>query len=248
MNGRLLGRYHALRETCVGGGNALYNLIITALDENLPPIPASKIVELSAVLDMDKWEGTTTHWAVKRVDLFGLLSEAGVVSDEQVAQIPENFTRPGTREANEMIVRPRVFSVPTQRRESDLVAVMMPFGAEFSPVYAAIRGACRSTGLHCQRADDVWQASVVIQDIFNLLVRCSIVVVDFSSRNANVMYETGIAHTLGRSVVPISQSKDDVPFDLRHHRFLLYHPNREGLVALETQLAERLKTVIGQGS
>ena len=57
------------------------------------------------------------------------------------------------------------------------------------------------------------------------------------------MYETGIAHTLGRPVVPISQSVDDVPFDLRHHRFVKYLPNGEGLASLEGILTERLKTL-----
>lgn len=33
-----------------------------------------------------------------------------------------------------------------------------------------------------------------------------------------LMYETGIAHTLGKPVVPISQSPSDDPFDLTHHR------------------------------
>ena len=37
-----------------------------------------------------------------------------------------------------------------------------------------------------------------------------------------MFYETGIAHTLGKHVIPITQSSDDVPFDLRHHRYILY--------------------------
>jgi hypothetical protein len=64
---------------------------------------------------------------------------------------------------------------------------MTPFQAEFNPVYTAIQAACRNAGLRCQRVDDVWQESVIIQDIFNLLLRSSIVVVDFSARNPNVM-------------------------------------------------------------
>ncbi len=125
---------------------------------------------------------------------------------------------------------------------------MMPFDAAFNPVIAAIQRACRGAKPKCLRADDVWQDTIIIQDIFNLLVRSSIVVVDFSTRNPNVMYETGIAHTLGRPVVPISQSVDDVPFDLRHHRFLKYLPNGEGLAALESTLAERLKTLSAQNA
>jgi hypothetical protein len=68
-----------------------------------------------------------------------------------------------------------------------------------------------------------------------------VVVVDFTGKNANVMYETGIAHTLGKHVVPISQSLDDVPFDMRHHRVARYLANREGFAALRATLKEKLK-------
>ncbi len=57
------------------------------------------------------------------------------------------------------------------------------------------------------------------------------------------MYETGIAHTLGKHVIPISQSLDDIPFDMRHHRVLKYLANGEGLHALESRLTEKLRQV-----
>jgi hypothetical protein len=72
------------------------------------------------------------------------------------------------------------------------------------------------------RADDIWDENEILQDIFSLIYRSSIVVCDFTQQNPNVFYEAGIAHTLGRSVVPISQNEHDVPFDLKHHRYLKY--------------------------
>lgn len=93
------------------------------------------------------------------------------------------------------------------------------------------------------RADDIWQDSVLIQDIFSLIVRSRIVVCDFSDKNPNVFYEAGIAHTLGKHVVPITQSCGDVPADLRHHRYLQYLNNGEGLQTLESQLASRLANI-----
>lgn len=101
---------------------------------------------------------------------------------------------------------PNVFQVPDAYVELDLVAVMMPFSKEFDPVYVAIGGACTANALRCLRADDIWEEPTIIQDIFNLIFRAQVIVVDFSGRNPNVMYETGIAHTLGKHVVPITQS------------------------------------------
>ena len=68
-------------------------------------------------------------------------------------------------------------------------------------------------------------------------------VVDFTGKNPNVMYETGIAHTLGKHVIPVSQTLDDVPFDMAHHRILKYLPNREGINAMVPRLAEKLRQV-----
>lgn len=68
-------------------------------------------------------------------------------------------------------------------------------------------------------------------------------ITDFTDRNPNVFYETGVAHTLGKIVIPITQSVSDIPFDLRHHRALTYLPNSEGLIKLETDLEKKLSKV-----
>jgi AbiJ N-terminal domain 5 len=116
---------------------------------------------------------------------------------------------------------PSVFSAPTVEPDRSLVSVMMPFSTDFRPVYDSIGEACRSNFLTCSRVDDVWEHSTVIQDIFSLIFRSYIVVCDFTGRNPNVFYETGIAHALGKHVVPITQYSDDVPFDLSYRRILV---------------------------
>jgi hypothetical protein len=138
---------------------------------------------------------------------------------------------------------PYVFQVPDGYVEFDLVSVMMPFSAEFDSVYEAIKRATGDCRLRCLRADDIWEDSTIVQDIFNLIFRAQVIVVDFTGKNPNVMYETGIAHTLGKHVLPISQSLDDVPFDMRHHRVLKYLPNSQGLTKLSSDLAKKLKQV-----
>jgi hypothetical protein len=138
---------------------------------------------------------------------------------------------------------PHVFSVPDFQVERDLVAVMMPFSSGFGPVHNAIKIACEASTLRCLRADDLWEHATIIQDIFNLLLRSHIVVVDFTGRNPNVMYETGIAHTLGKLVIPISQSLDDVPFDMKHHRVLKYLPNEQGYRDLAATLTKKLSQI-----
>jgi hypothetical protein len=138
---------------------------------------------------------------------------------------------------------PSVFEIPNTPLEPDLVAVMMPFDAALTAVYQTIQSACTHARYRALRADNIWENSTIIQDIFSLIFRSSIVIVDFTGKNPNVMYETGIAHTLGKLVIPISQSIDDVPFDMRHHRALTYYPNSEGLQSLENSLSNKLAQV-----
>src|SRR5205807_2463872 len=93
--------------------------------------------------------------------------------------------------AQKITFAPHVFQVPDLSVESDLIAVMMPFNAEFTLVYDAIKRGCERAGFRCLRADDIWEESTIIQDIFNLIFRAQIIIVDFTGKNPNVMYETG---------------------------------------------------------
>lgn len=138
---------------------------------------------------------------------------------------------------------PDVFQIPDKAVESNVLSVMMPFEGRFAGTYNAIRNVCSRLGIECRRADDIWDNSILIQDVFDLIFTARAVLTDFTDRNPNVFYETGVAHTLGKLVIPITQSVADIPFDLRHHRALTYLPNAEGLLKLEADLEKKLTKV-----
>jgi hypothetical protein len=142
-----------------------------------------------------------------------------------------------------VVFSPAVLDVPTAPVEYNLVSAMMPFSGEFSSVYETIKSSCFHSGFTCKRADDIWDDSTVIQDVFTLIFTSYIVVCDFSHKNPNVFYEAGIAHTLGKHVIPITQNSDDVPFDLRHHRYIQYLNNDEGRLELGRKLSDRISTL-----
>lgn len=212
-------------------------------DENVPPIPSQIFEDLRWELEIGGWEMSRTHWAVKDADLLRILTERGIVPAEAVGK-PE--LEPGD-EVEEVRtdphIRPSVFRIPPRGPEPDLVAVMMPFNDAFAGVYDAIRRAVVAEGLRCQRALDIFDEPEIIQDVFSLLYRSRAVICDFSGRNANVFYEAGIAHTLGRDVIPLVQDMDHVPFDLRHHRHIVYATSEEGLRRLTTDLQSRIGVI-----
>lgn len=134
---------------------------------------------------------------------------------------------------------PNIFEVPETSVDPHLISVMMPFTSQLQPVYDMIKEVASELGYQCKRADDIWEHSTVIQDVFSLIFNSFIVVCDFTGKNPNVFYEAGIAHTLGKHVIPITQSAEDVPFDLRHHRYATYLNNGEGREKLKDDLRKR---------
>lgn len=174
-------------------------------------------------------------------------------NDENLKVVQEYVTKKCTNsgedisseqsEGRKIVFSPTIFDVPNELVDSTLVSVMMPFQSELSAVYETIKEASREAGFSCRRADDIWDHSTVIQDVFSLIFQSYIVVCDFTGKNPNVFYEAGIAHTLGKHVVPITQSEHDIPFDLKHHRFAKYLNNGEGLQKLKQDLVSRFSTL-----
>lgn len=149
----------------------------------------------------------------------------------------------GNGAANGVACNPSVFTLPEGEREKNLIALMMPFTREFDAVSMTIKSACERARMTCKRVDDIWEDSRIMQDIFALIYRSEIVICDFSGRNPNVFYEAGIAHTLGRPVIPLVQHESDCPFDLQAHRYIRYMANEQGLNELGERVLERIKTL-----
>jgi hypothetical protein len=101
--------------------------------------------------------------------------------------------------------------------------VLMPFKEPFNSYYPAIyRPALEDAGFDVTRADDLFTPQPVMLDIQNSILNAEVILCDMSDRNPNVFYELGLAHAIGKPVVLISRKKDDIPFDLRHIRVILY--------------------------
>jgi hypothetical protein len=94
--------------------------------------------------------------------------------------------------------------------------------------------------MKCVPAKDIWENEIIIQDIVSLIDKARFVICDCTDKNANVFYEAGIAHSLGRNVILICQSESDIPFNLRHLRYIKYLNNSEGLNVLEAQILDRI--------
>lgn len=193
--------------------------------EQIPPIPQSELVRLSSLLGVQSTRGfgpyNRTHWSVKDIDLYQIL----------LAQTLRNQRLP------------TVFRLSTsQNVEINLLSAMMPFGG-FDSVWNAIQQVAENNFMTARRADSIWEHHEIIQDIVALIDRSAVIVCDCTGRNANVFYEIGIAHALGKEVILITQSADDIPFDLAHLRNIRYLNNGEGIERLKADLNSRIITI-----
>ncbi|WP_240207082.1 hypothetical protein [Vibrio sp. CyArs1] len=167
--------------------------------------------------------------------------------ENKCADIGENISSLETS-GRKVVFSPNIFALPSDSVDEKLISVMMPFSPSLSSVYEAVQFAATEQGMQCTRADDIWQHSTIIQDIFSLIFKSTIVVCDFTGKNPNVFYEAGIAHTLGKHVIPITQSEHDIPFDLQHHRYIMYLNNGEGIAELQRALSARIATLNEQSA
>lgn len=193
-------------------------------DPEIAPISNETLERIAKELDMADFEFSRTHWTIKDQDLFRVL----------------------LRLANPRRKQPKVFSLnDPEQIEPVLVSAMMPFTPQFNQVYIALQEVSDKYGLRCRRADDIWENPAVMQDVVSLIDKSRIVICDCTGRNPNVFYEAGIAHTLGREVILITQAEADIPFDLRHLRYVYYLNNGEGLAELKSKLGQRISALLG---
>lgn len=121
--------------------------------------------------------------------------------------------------------------------------VMMPFKPEFlraELLEKAIRPALQVHDLECVEADNFHYGEIP-ETIREGIRRSVVCIADVTGNNSNVAYELGIAHTLDKTVIMITQDNpDDTSFDVRHWQMLQYSATREGIEILRKELDRRL--------
>lgn len=132
--------------------------------------------------------------------------------------------------------------------KENLVFVLSPFCDPFDTIFSDhIRPKIEQIGqLTCLRADDIYDNQPIIEDIWQHINEARLVIAELTGRNANVFYETGISHTVGKDVILITQSMDDVPFDLRHLRCIVYDYTPKGIKNLEKNLENTIINILSK--
>lgn len=154
-----------------------------------------------------------------------------------------SVTESGRNRDSSLLLNP-IFKSRIATIELKLCFVLMPFNESWSDrVYKSyIRENIESMGFQCLRADNL-NGMIIMEDIWVNIYQASIVIADVTNRNPNVMYEVGIAHTIGRPVILITQNINDIPFDFKHLRHYHYEDNSDGLAKFTILMKEILPEI-----
>jgi hypothetical protein len=140
-----------------------------------------------------------------------------------------------------LLVKP-YFGAPMQLKDALDVFVLMSFAPDLRPIYEDhILKVTKALNLIAKRADDFFSAHHIMSDVWEALNAARLIIADCTGRNPNVFYEIGVAHTLGRPVVLITQRGDDVPFDLRAIRYIQFDYTPRGMAEFEQRLESTLR-------
>jgi hypothetical protein len=125
------------------------------------------------------------------------------------------------------------------------VFVAMPFAEEMDDVFHyGIQGAVNAAGLLCERADLSTFTDDVIDWVKRRISSATLVVADLSSANPNVYLEVGYAWGCRVPTVLLARDANDLKFDVKSQRCILY----KSIKSLEEALRRDLQGLSKSGT
>lgn len=117
--------------------------------------------------------------------------------------------------------------------------VIMPFQDQLDSYYREIiKPLMETLGYEVLRGDEIYGVDAIIDQIKDAIRHADLLIADLTGKNPNVNYELGFADALDKTTIRISQAIEDVPFDYRHIRIVLYDTKK---VNWQDQLKEQIR-------
>ena len=108
------------------------------------------------------------------------------------------------------------------KNKKPVVFVITPFTDEHLELYKALKNEFENL-YEFVNAGDTGNVQNILKDIIQPIYDADIILADLTGLNSNVMYELGIAHTMNKKTIMITQDNlDGLPFDLKQYRTQRY--------------------------
>lgn len=123
--------------------------------------------------------------------------------------------------------------------------VLMPFSPDFNDVYKfGIKEPARALDIQAERVDEQIYSEGILDRIYKQIDAADIIIADMTGQNVNVFYEVGYAHGRNKLCILLTQNSNDIPFDLKHRRHIVYDGSIEKLKTCLTDDLEWAKAQI----
>jgi hypothetical protein len=120
------------------------------------------------------------------------------------------------------------------------IFVAMSFSKQLDDVFHyGIEGPVHTAGYLCERMDHVAFAGEIISWLKQRIETAEVVIAELTGSNPNVYLEIGYAWGKGRPTILLAPTIEELAFDVRGHRCLVY----EGIQDLEAQLNRELASL-----
>lgn len=122
--------------------------------------------------------------------------------------------------------------------------VAMPFRTDMDDVFFyGIQGPVREAGFLCERMDRTAFTGDIVEQIKKRIESATVLIAELTGANPNVFLELGYAWGLDKPTVLVVKEGEELPFDVRTQRCLMY----ERIKDLETALASELSDLKSGG-
>ena len=225
---------------------------ITTLDVVAPNVRHIAMTMHGVNFGMDEKESFLAQIA----GMLGALDDDSILSDLELISIVEfkkdraerlaillhdNQVERITRSAKKPDLTRSVAQAGLSTKEKPHIFVAMPFTDDMEDVYTfGILGPVQDAGLLCERVDmDVFTGDI-LDRIKSRIGTAALVIADLTGSNANVYLEVGYAWGCHRKTLLLCKIIDDLKFDVKGQRCLIYSSIRD----LNKKLTEELRILI----
>lgn len=122
---------------------------------------------------------------------------------------------------------------------------VMQFSEDFNVLYTdVIKPMCEQFGYRVIRGDDFHTSGQIMDDITQSIRSAALIIADVTPDNANVFYELGYAHGIGKPTILLSdRRREKLPFDISGFRTLFYDNSIGGKAVVEQRLKQHLEAL-----
>lgn len=108
----------------------------------------------------------------------------------------------------------------------------------------SIKPTVESLGYRCERIDEQEFNGSIRDRILQNIRQARFIIADVTEARPNCYYELGVAHSVGKEVIHLTNSTKDIHFDIKDFNFIVYSRQDE----LSRKLKQRIEATVGGSS